>query len=248
MNRGTPTMLSLVLSLSLAPALAGNNFWESKSYLEWDEKEVEKLLRNSPWSKTIMLSTATPVMGGGMQEERGGTDPDAGGAATTGGRGSRGGGGLSQLPERPAPRITISWYSRPVREAMARSILLRNPEARQEQIDKILQYENKEYMEILVFGWSPRGRGRGSAQEVLQKLQQETFLQKKDKTRIPLVRYVLPTSPGQPVILQFARTIDGRPAVVAEDKEINLVAKLAETTIRTKFKLREMTVRGELQL
>ena len=54
-------MGSRKLALALAPVCvalfaADKNFWDQKPYSEWSEKEVERMLRNSPWAKTVTLS------------------------------------------------------------------------------------------------------------------------------------------------------------------------------------------------
>jgi hypothetical protein len=58
------------------------DFWQSKPYTSWDDKELQKILTDSPWAKKV--SVALTGRGGGG----GGAAPDGGG----GGRGGRGGG------------------------------------------------------------------------------------------------------------------------------------------------------------
>ena len=48
------------LSLALAMCAWAADFWTSKPYPEWNEKEVQKIEMNSPWSKQVSFA-----MGGG---------------------------------------------------------------------------------------------------------------------------------------------------------------------------------------
>lgn len=57
------------------------DFWKTKPYAEWTEKEIKKILTNSPWAKDVTTSFGGPAAGG------------AGGGGGRGGGGRRGGGG-----------------------------------------------------------------------------------------------------------------------------------------------------------
>ena len=76
---------SIAITSLSAAALWAADFWESKSYTEWSEKEVGKLLTNSPWSQKVTI-----YMGGG----RGGGGGGGGGFGADSGGGGRGGGGV----------------------------------------------------------------------------------------------------------------------------------------------------------
>ena len=267
----------LALALVFAPVCvalfaADKNFWDQKPYSEWSEKEVDRMLKNSPWAKTVALSLGQLQgrgriglegedglgrAGGGIGPERGGgSEAGAGGAGGAGaegggmggggmrGGGGRGGGSMGGTMAGPAPSIVIAWYSGPVRQALARRQQLRNAEATQEQLDKILKYSDPSSIDFLVLG---RALG-ASNPDALQKLKDETFLVKKNKEKIPLQTVQLPSGPGQPLILRFPRLIEGKAAVTLEDKEIELVTKMGTGTIRTRFKLAEMVVSGQLEL
>jgi hypothetical protein len=242
---------------------ADKDFWEQKPYTEWGEKEVDKLLKNSPWAKTVTLAgmsqgrEMSPGIGGdeggggfGGQRTGGG---DAGGMGEGGGgmrgggggRGNRGGGGMQGGV---LPSVVIAWNSQPVRQALARRLQLRNAEASQEQVDRLLKFGSADTIEFLILGGFG-GRGMSSANpDMLKRMKDETYLAKKSKEKIPLQNVLLPQGPGQPLILSFPRTVDGKPAVSLDDKEIEVVTRVGGSTIRTRFKLAEMTVKGQLEI
>jgi hypothetical protein len=255
----------LVLALALAPAAvalyaADKDFWDQKPYTEWNEKEVERMTKTSPWAKTVVLGS-----GVGRGGDLGGTDREGGGfgGATISGGGSggggvdisggdggfsrRGGGGMGGGMGSPAPSLVIAWYSRPLRQAFARRAQLRNPETTREELDKILNYKNTGSIDILVMSSAPRGMGPTNP-DVLQRVKDETFLLKKNKEKVPLQALMPPSGPGQPLVLRFPRQVEGHDVVTLEDKEIELVTRVGNNTIRTRFKLADMVINGQLEI
>ena len=125
--------------------------------------------------------------------------------------------------------------------------MLRNAETPKAQIDQILNYDNSSAIEFLVFASSARGLGAINP-DVVQKLKEETFLLKKNKQKIALQDVTLPAGPGQPIVLRFPRDVNSVPAVSLDDKEIELVTRVGNNSIRSRFKLADMVVGGKLEL
>ena len=46
-------------------ALAAADFWEEKDFTAWSDKEVEKMLTDSPWSRNLTVALRGPAGGGG---------------------------------------------------------------------------------------------------------------------------------------------------------------------------------------
>ncbi len=105
---------------------------------EWNEKDVQKVLSNSPWSRTvtITISSGMPVggrgrggrggRGGGMSGGMGGGMPDA--SVGAGSEGGMGGGGRAGMGEgmggtmAPSVQFQIRWLSaKPVKIATMRA-------------------------------------------------------------------------------------------------------------------------------
>src|SRR6185436_2101719 len=94
-------------------ALAAAEFWESKPFLQWSDREVEKVLTDSPW--TALVAIPLPNRGPVPSADAGGGGRGGGGE----GGGGRGGGEFGPAAQRV--RLTISWRSAlPLREAIAR--------------------------------------------------------------------------------------------------------------------------------
>jgi len=229
-NRFRIALVAVACLLCVLLAYAGpKDFWEAKPYTEWSDKEVEKiLLKNSPWTHTYLPnipSSSTSI-----------------GSTSSGG--SRGGGSQG------GSQIIINWYSRPIREAVVRQILLNRPDAPKAQLDQILNHKS-EYLEMLVTGYSlggGRSRGSSAGEDPLARFKKDTCIVKKDNTRIPLVNVLTPKTAGGAATLQFAKEVDGKPAITAEDKEVTLQIRFGESVFKFKFKMADMMVRGELAI
>jgi hypothetical protein len=205
------------------------NYWESKPYTEWGEKEVDKLLKDSPWTKSVLLNTmpeGTSASGGGR---RGGDEM---------------GTGSGSLPK-PTSRLVITWVARPIREAMARRLMLTDPGVSKERIDKLLT-PNAQFLALLVNGWTlARQADRDAAVASFKK---ETVLLKKNKEKILLADTVFPQKRDDPLYLRFAREADGKPVLTPADQEVTLVIRVGEDAYRIKFKLAEMRIGDKLEL
>ena len=205
------------------------NYWESKPYTEWSEKEVDRLLKDSPWTKSVLLNTGpegTSASGGGR---RGGDEM---------------GTGNTSLP-RATSRLVVTWFARPIREAMARRLMLTDPEVSKERIDKLLT-PNAQFLALLVNGWT-LGR-QADRDAAIASFKKETVLLKKNKEKILLADTVFPQKRDDPLYLRFAREADGKPVLTLADQEVTLVIRVGEDTYRIKFKLADMLIHDKLEL
>ena len=73
----------------------------------------------------------------------------------------------------------------------------------------------------------------------------EARLERKGKSQIAAVQ-VRPTGDGQGVALVYVFPKDD--AIVLEDKDVEFVAKVGDTTIKKKFKLEDMVFNDQLEL
>lgn len=233
-----------LFTLFILFAYAGpKDFWATKPYTEWSDKEVEKILhKDSPWTHVLLLNAPTSSVSIGSSGGGGGGSSRGGGGGGGGGGAGGGGGGGS---EGPAP-IYISWYARPIREAVVRKYMLERPDTAKAQMDAILNFKS-EFYEIMVMqgvtGYNPGGRGR-DREAMVAKFKTDTCLQKKNNEKIPLANMVTRGA----LFLQFPRTVDGKPTITAEDKEITLVIRINEANYKYKFKLADMMINDKLEL
>jgi hypothetical protein len=114
------------------------------------------------------------------------------------------------------------------------------------QLDQILNRKS-EYMEFLLTGYSLRFMLRAEGERALMQFKKDTCILKEDNTKIPLANVILDDRGGS-ATLQFAKEMDGKLAITAEDKEVTLQIPFYDHLYRIKFKLLKMMVRGQLEI
>src|SRR5262245_46999504 len=87
-----PSRRVFLSALGSLPLVAAD-FWQDKKFIHWSDKEVGKILNDSPWAKSI--SAPMEGMGGGGMGGGGGRGRGGGGGGGRGG-GMGGGGGLPE--------------------------------------------------------------------------------------------------------------------------------------------------------
>ncbi len=256
----------LLTVVAAAPLLAAD-FWEQKQPSDWNEKEVRKLLANSPWARSasVNFSGQSPGLsgGGGRGGRRGmgGFDASSGGPRVPGGGGmggggmgsEAGGGGMggsgggpgAQGPP-PAPRVTIRWESaEPLREAAVR---VEDPKA-----PKLAELAKQFYIITVaglpLFGGRERGErslpDRARLQQIQQRLKQTTSLKRKGKDPIAPAQVELISGPAGPVV---AFLFPRRDPITLEDKDVSFESVAGPLEVKSKFGLKKMVYRGKLEL
>jgi hypothetical protein len=239
--------------IPLLPALAvclwAADFWQSKPYTDWTDKETQKLETNSPWSKQVAVS-----MGGGggpdtSKGKRGGSgsagDLDSSGSGGSGGRGQATEVGYGAIPgggSGAGLNLIVSWRTAlPIREAVVKEKFgaetATSPDAK-----KMLEEEQK-YYGIVVSGLPARSvRANDKMKDELLK---NTSLLVKGKD--PIVATNLQTGGNEQkavVIFLFPRSA----GLTLDDKEVEFSTKLGQLVVKQKFHLKEMVFNGKLEL
>ena len=76
-HRSSNLRIACLLSVGLAlltTALWGAGFWDKKDFTQWNAKEIDRVLRNSPWAKMVSVTMGAPTnafSGGGGGGRRG---------------------------------------------------------------------------------------------------------------------------------------------------------------------------------
>ena len=123
-NRSITICIMAVLGVT---TLLSADFWQKKKFSEWNEKEVAKVLSDSPWARKV--SAKAPGDSGGRggragMDIGGGSPSEGGGGGGKRGGGKRGGGGPDIPPAPPGVPtvdIVVWWQSAlPIKQAIAR--------------------------------------------------------------------------------------------------------------------------------
>jgi hypothetical protein len=239
----TKCIVVLAAGLSVSVLLFASDFWEKKKFGDWSGKEVQKMLKDSPWSQSVELGPpggAGPNPGRGGRGGRGGglgvnsasvSDASGGGAATAG-RDGLGDGGEPGGPGSPAALTAIiRWQSAlPIRQAMAKmkfgSDAATSPEAA-----KILA-RSEHYYIVSVSGIPQRMRAAQGSLKI------------PGKDPIQAVEVKASADGGSPV-LYF---IFPRAPIAPEDKDIEFAVKVGSVDLKRRFRLKDMVFEGNLEL
>jgi hypothetical protein len=250
-----------------AVALWAADFWQTKPFTSWDQKEATKLLTDSPWARRVSISLATNPQSGGKGGGRGGRggggpagdsiDPGiTGGApgatpgiAETGG-GGRGGGGFGAgssdtgVTQAPSLQLLVSFRSAlPLRQASAKlkygAEAGTSPEAKKMLEDKIYQ----EYYIVAVAGLPVYVQPHDEDDK--KRILIQTLLSAKGKD--PLTAMDVQFSmDGRNVdaYFIFPRTTE----FTVNDKEVQFDTKVGGLTIKDRFNLKNMVINGKLEM
>ncbi len=149
-------LLALTAILLLATDLSAGDPWKDKSYKQWDEKDVRKVLLDSPWAKEVRVSANWRGPGGGLAPSTSPTDTGGGGYGESGSGGMakapQSGGRASEAEQGGASlqaSFIVRWVSsRAIRQAMARAAVLRG--ASEADAEQILAQEPREYILVVL--------------------------------------------------------------------------------------------------
>jgi hypothetical protein len=206
--------------MRVVPVLAAAEFWESQPFAAWSDKDVQRMLTDSPWSQQVSVVMLA-------EEENGDLQPGGRAAATTG-EGSR---------RAPQLKLNIQWRSaQPMRQASARREF-GTADKIPADVRETLEQDDSVYV-VLVLGLPVRlSAAAADAIKV-------TFLKRAGRPPIAANAGGRGAS-GNAVALIFAFPGPRHPP---QDNEVEFVTKIGDLEIKRKFKLKEMVAAGRLQL
>jgi hypothetical protein len=250
LRSGAPSLSALAKSLALAvvamlcvaaTVLAGGDPWKSKPYKQWDAKDMQKILGDSPWSKVIVVSAPWKTAGGG------GDDDDSGGLKN--GAGSRDNsipsdalsGGVDQAGGPPQAKYLLRWVSsRTVREALYHGAVVAN-QMKEDDADKQLAAPVEAY-QILVLGPDMKPF-RGADEKALK---EGAFLtSKKTKQKIAAIGVQMARSSDgkavKSILFSFPKkTASGESTIAADEKSVDLLIAIGTVKIPATFDISKM--------
>lgn len=244
-------------ALLLAFAAYATDVWKDKDFKQWDQKDVTKIMTDSPWVKKIESgsggggggsASGNPISSVGRGNLPGETEAgDAGhdGGMAPSGRGAdvstantgRGGGMGGGAPL--GGNYSVTWASsRTVREAVARNRELSGTPADEAQKD--LGTVPEDYLIVL------RGNNLGAFGHASQNdLVQNSYLELKGtKVKINASKVVAQGPEGGrilAVIFAFPKkTATGEPTIPASEKGANFVTKVGKIELKVSFDISKM--------
>lgn len=245
-NRSITICIMAVLGVT---TLLSADFWQKKKFSEWNEKEVAKILSDSPWARKV--SAKAPGDSGdrggrGGMDIGGGSPSEGGGGGGKRGGGKRGGGGPDIPPAPPGvPTIDIVvwWQSAlPIKQAIAR-YRFKDEAGTSAEAAKMLAREEEYHMLGLI--GIPQ-RVAGPKPEVLKSA---AMLNVRNVPPIEPAGVLVENTPGRVnIFLFFPKHQPGAHAFKVEDGEVELVVKSPTIQFKQKFKLKDMVFDGKLEM
>jgi hypothetical protein len=241
---------------TFAVSLLAADFWQAKPFTEWNDKDVQKMLQSSPWSKPFSVtlagggsgSTAGRRAGNGNSGSGNPTAPMGGSAGTAeqsglgrykgGDSGAEGGpGGV------PTINMTVRWQSAlPVREAIVKA-KYGNEAGTSAEAKKALEEKVDHY--ILSVGGIPKTALQGDPDEVKKQMLAQATLVIRGRDPVKPVDFMT-ENVGRTTEVMFA--FPKTTPITEDDKEVEFSVRIGDFNVRQKFRLRDMLVNGKLDL
>jgi hypothetical protein len=244
----TITKISLGILLMAALAWASDP-WKDKSYQQWDQKDISKVLNSSPWVKEVTVSASwKDGRRAQMQVPMGA--PTGGGEGGQPQMGGGEGGGMQTAPATtptmaPAPvenqaTFRVRWLSsRTMREALVRMQVL-DGKMNQATGEQYITQEPKDY-QIVLFG--PDMSPFASLNE--DALAKDAYLEmKKSKLKVVPTSVQIQRSADEKTILaitfSFPKAANGQPTIAPDEKGIMFACAVPGVGLRFGFDPQKM--------
>ncbi|MFZ0878549.1 MAG: hypothetical protein WA002_03580 [Candidatus Acidiferrales bacterium] len=256
--------LGFILLATLA--WAASDPWKDKPYQQWDSRDVQRVLDDSPWARVIRVNaewkkganagdSAAPGVAGTVANAPAASSPPSSGGAqgrSMGGGGSYGGGsgasGGSTMPDAgggvvdqtPSARFVVRWASsRVMREAFVRAAVL-GGQIKEADADKELAVPVTVY-QVAVVGPDMTPFTKVDANELKAAAILET---KRSKQKVPASEVTLQKgSDGKPnvVLFSFPRKLEnGEPAIAPAEKGVEFTCTIGKVTFKASFEISKM--------
>ncbi len=233
--------LAVILTLiaSVWPPVYGDQK-KSKAWNEWSKKEAESILNNSGWAQTQVETdtselffrpqSATSVEP--LRDERGGATNQA---------------------------TSVKYYIRflsakPIRQAVARLIELKQPDANvAASMKEFVERRFDRWIAVTVTFESRDQRYLSEATQIFNSavaevLKNNTYLERKDGTRLFLHTYQAPSLDGLGAKFIFVRQVNGQPFLHNGSGEVRFVSEVSKNIrLDRRFKVADMIYDGRLE-
>jgi hypothetical protein len=236
--------------LVLAAFAWASDPWNGKPYQQWDMKDVQKVMNESPWSRTINVATGFALNSQPMGM------PGGGGAQGPGPEqpkmGQPGGGPPTQdssgeMANAHMAKFEVRWISsQTMRQALARASIL-DGKMTQADVEQYLAKTPSSY-ELALFG--PNMSAFAGATEA--SLTKDSYLELKSakKKVAPVSVHFERSGNGQEMAItfDFPKTVNGEPTIGPNEKDVDFVCKAKDMTLKFRFEPKKMVTKDGLDL
>jgi hypothetical protein len=219
---------------------------EQRSWTDWSQKEVEKMLSSSPWAQTQKDADTTEMFFQPTADPRFTRAPNAQARLEEG-----------ATNQEVVLTFGIRFFSaRPVRQAFMRQIQLHQKTVEPEVLTRMKNFAEVPASDSIIIAVtieSTDKRSLGKAMQFINSaatgtLKNTTYLERSDGKRLFLEQYVPPGRDGFGARFIFPRMVDERPFLTPEFAEVRFVSEIASTIkLNMRFKLADMMLDGNLE-
>ena len=235
---------AILLCSSLVFARVAQNQKAQKPWTEWTQKEAEKILSSSPWAQEQVDTDTTELFFSPTNDGRGGRGTNPEGRLESGAR------------NQPVNvKFIVRFFSaRPVRQALARLMVLKNnPEpAMMERLQTFANVKSDESIILTLTVESADRRYLGPATQAMNSaitatLKNETYLERDGKRHF-LHEYIPPGQDGFGARFIFLRNVEDKPFINGNSGEVRFFTKYSNgMKIDRRFKISDMMYEGQLE-
>jgi hypothetical protein len=232
--------IALTIAVVLSTALAQKS---DKPWTDWNKKEVQKMLEDSPWAQTQTETDTSEMM-----------------YQPTGPAGSRSNDASRQAIGATNQSINVKYFvrvfsARPIREALARGMMLQQ-NLPATALDRLRQFAEVKSPDSIIFTVNYESNDQRYGNAVMQafasattdSLKNTTYVQRNDGKQLFIEEYVPPGKDGFGARFIFLRNISDKAFFDANSGEIHFVAQFPRIPkIERRFKLGGMMYQGELE-
>ena len=216
--------------------------WKEKPYQQWDMKDTEKVMNDSPWARTIQVTMGigfgnrmTPPNAGSQQGGQGQPNMPPGGEPRTVDDSN----GMSSSMQRTSS-FEVRWISAlTMRQALSRASVL-DGKMTQADVERYLAKPPATY-QLALFG--PNMSAFAGATEAA--LMKDSYLEmKSEKQKVaPISVNIEKSADGksEAITFDFPKTENGQPTIGPDEKGIDFVCKVKDLNLKFHFDPRKMT-------
>lgn len=246
MKRAFTLLLATVWLAGFTPAQK-----KIKPWTEWSKKDAEKILNDSPWGQTQIITdtsemTYTPTVTATTAARRDDRSLD-------GGRTERG-----AVNQEVHVKYRIRFLSaKPIRQAFARIIEMEQEKPNPQLSSQLQEFVDRSFEDYIVLAVTIESNDQRFAGPVMQEinsavasaLKNTTYIERKDGKRLFLMDYRAPINDGLGAKFVFPRQAEGEPFITSEIGEVRFVAEVGtRVKINMRFKVSEMIYENRLEL
>ena len=227
---------SMLLVAAVATLAWATDVWKAKPYQQWDQKDVAKIMNDSPWAKTESVDanwlsgkmSSNPVM------------TRQGSSATVGGGAMGGPSGLGMTPHTQSAKFVARWVSAlTMREAMARLAVLDGQLAQATAEKDLAQAPDAYQITLLGEDMTPFSKLDEAA------IAKDSYIEmKKSKEKVaPASVKIARSADGSKVmfvVFSFPKTVHGKPTIGPDEKGIDFACKVKDANLKFHFEPQKM--------